>query len=148
MGWDKGRGDKHRHPRLTLQVRQLICDKSEHIIPFLWKFNKDGLAEGTFLCGREGIGQLFGGGIDIFHDRDRSEETVSPADQLTAQKGGSNPSRQIQQKEETDEPQTPELVGAVKQKNVYIGDQGGEDAVQGVEDELQDEKGDPEGEDD
>jgi hypothetical protein len=37
---------------------------------------------------------------------------------------------------------------AMEKEDVDVGDQGAEDAVQGIEDELQDEKGDPERKDD
>lgn len=104
MGWDKGRRDKNGHVRLAFQVSQLIRHKPEHIIAFLGEFNKDGLAEGTFLRGREGIGQLFGGGINILNDRDRGKEAIPPADQFAAQDIGGNQSDQIEQDEETDEP--------------------------------------------
>ncbi len=148
MGRDKSRRDKNGHLRLAHQISHLIRHKSEHIISFLWKFNKDGLTEGTLLCSREGIGQLFGGGINILNDRDRSEETIPPADQLTAQDISGNQSDQIEQDEEADEPHPPELVHVVKQRNVYCRNQGIEDAIQGVEDEFQNEKGDSEGQDD
>ena len=136
--------DKHGYLRLPLQVRQLIRHKSEHIISFLWKFNKDGLTEGTFLCGREGIGQLFGGGINILNEGNCGEETISPADQLTTQDVGGNQSDQIEQEEEADEPDPRKMVDAMEERDVDFGDQGVEDAIQGVEDKLQDEKGDSE----
>jgi hypothetical protein len=37
---------------------------------------------------------------------------------------------------------------AVEERDVYIGGQGVKDAIQGIEDELQDEKGNSEGQDD
>ena len=93
-GRDKGGGDKNGHLRLAIEIRHLIRHESQHIISFLRKFNKDGLAEGAFSCGREGIGQLFGGGIDVFDNRDRREETVPPANQFAAQDvGGNKPMR-------------------------------------------------------
>lgn len=148
MGWNKGRGDKHGHLHLALQVRQLIRHKSEHIIAFLWKFNKDGLTEGASLCGREGIGQLFGRGINILNEGDRGEEAVPPANQFAAQDIGGNQSDQIKQEEEADEPYPWEMVQAMEQRDVYIRNQGVKDAIQGVEDKLQDKKGDPDGQDD
>ena len=148
MGWDKSRGDKHGHLRLALQVNQLIRHKSEHIIAFLWKFNEDGLTEGTSLCGREGIGQLLGGGINILNDGDRREEAVSPADQLSAQDIGGNQPDQIEQEEEADEPDPWEMVQAMEKRDIDIRNQGVKDAIQGVEDKLEDEKGNPDGQDD
>jgi hypothetical protein len=40
------------------------------------------------------------------------------------------------------------MVYAMEQRDIDIWDQGAKDAIQGVEDELQDEKGDPERQDD
>ena len=148
MRRDKGRRNKNGHLCLALQVSQLIRHKSEHIIAFLWKFNKDSLTEGAFLCGREGISQLFGGRINILNDRDSGEETISPANQLMAQDIGGNQSDQIEQDEEADEPHPREMVDTMEERDVYFRDQGVKDPIQGVKDKLQDEKGDPEGQDD
>ena len=59
LRWDKGCGDKNGDLRLALEISQLICHKADHIISFLWEFNKDSLSERAFSRGREGIGQLF-----------------------------------------------------------------------------------------
>jgi hypothetical protein len=88
---------------LALEIGQLIRHKSKHIISFLWKFDKDSPAEGAFSRGREGISQLFGGGINIFYDRDRSKETISPANQFAAQDIGGDQSDQVEQEKETNQ---------------------------------------------
>ena len=100
MRWDEGCRDENSHLCLVLEIGQLIGHKTKHIISFLWEFNKNSLTEGSFSGGREGIGQLFGGGIDIFDDWDSGEETVSPANQFAAQDIGRNQSDQIEQEEE------------------------------------------------
>jgi len=48
-------GDEDNHPGLALKIGQFVSDKSEAKRPFLWKFNKDGLAERGFLIDREGL---------------------------------------------------------------------------------------------
>ena len=145
---DKSCGDKNRHPRLVLEIRQFVRYKSKHIIPFLWKFNKDSLTEGAFSRGREGIGELFGGSVNIFDDRDRRENTIPPADQSATQDIRGDQSDQIEQEEKANESNPREVVYTIEKRDVYIGDQGAEDTVQAVEDKLQDEERDPEGKDD
>ncbi len=145
LGRNKGRGNKNGHLRFALQVGQLICHKPEHVVSFLWKLNEYGLTEGALFCGGEGIGQLFGGGIDVFNNRDRGEETIPPSDQLAAQDIGGNQSDQIEQDEETDEPYPREVVQTMEERDVDIGNQGVKDAIQGVEDKFQNKKGDPDG---
>lgn len=56
---DKGGWDKNSGLPLVLEIGQLIRHKAEHVISFLWKFDKDRLPEGTLTSCREGIGQLF-----------------------------------------------------------------------------------------
>ena len=42
---NKSRGDKDGHLRLLFEIGQFIRHKTEDKISFLWKFDKDGLAE-------------------------------------------------------------------------------------------------------
>ncbi len=91
---------------------------------------------------------MFGGGINILNDGDGREETISPANQLTAQDIGGNQSDQIEQEEEADEPDPRKMVDAMEERDIDFRDQGVEDAIQRVEDKLQDEEGDSEGQDD
>jgi hypothetical protein len=148
LGWDKSGGDKNGRHRLAIKIGQLIRHKAEHIISFEWKFNKDSLPEGAFSRGGEGIGQLFGRGIDILNDRDRREETISPVNQFAAQDIGRDHPNQVEQEEEADQAHARELEDAMEEGDIDVGDQRVEDTVEGVEDELQNEKGDPEGQDD
>jgi len=145
---DKGGGNKNGHLRLPLEVDQLIRHKAEHIISLLRKFNENSLTERTSFCGREGIGQLFGGSIDILDDWDRFEKAIPPANQFAAQDIRGNQSNQVQQNEEADDSYPREMVYAMEQRDINVWDQGVEDIVEGVEDELQNEKGDPERQDD
>jgi len=148
LGWDKGGRDKNGHLRLPLEIGQLIGHKAERIIPLLGKFNENSLAERAFSRGRKGIRQLFGGGVDILDDRDRLEETIPPANQFVAQDIGRDHSNQIEQKEEADDSYSREMDDVMEQGDIDVWDQGVEDAVKGVEDELQNEEGDPERQDD
>jgi hypothetical protein len=91
---------------------------------------------------------LFRGEIDILNDRDGGKETIPPANQFPAQNIGGNQSDQIEQEEEANDSHSWEMKYAVKESDVYVGDQGVKNIIQGIEDELQNEKGNSEGQDD
>jgi len=96
LGRDEGCRDENGDLLLALEIHQFIRHKAEHIISFLWKFNKDSLAKRTPPSSREGVGQLFGGKVDILDHWNGREETIPPTDQLTAEKIGSDHSRQVE----------------------------------------------------
>jgi len=145
---DEGCRDKNGYLLLVCEIGHFVRHKTEHIISFLWEFNKDGLAKGTFSRSREGIGQLFGGGIDIFYNRDSFEKAVSPTDQFMAQDIGGDHSDQVEQEEETDDSQPRKEKLSIEKIDRHVGHEGAEDIIHGVEGEVQYQKGDPEGQDD
>jgi hypothetical protein len=65
-----------------------------------------------------------------------------------AQDIGGNQSDQIEQEEEADESYPREMEYPMEEIDIDDRDHGVQDAVQGIEDKHQDEKGDPEGQDD
>jgi hypothetical protein len=91
---------------------------------------------------------LFRGEIDIFNDWDSGEKTIPPANQFATQDIGCNQSDQIEQEEEANDSHSWEMKDAVKERDVDIGYQGVKNIIEGIEDELQDEKGNSEGQGD
>jgi hypothetical protein len=51
---------------------------------------------------------------------------------------------QVEQNEEADDPDPGEVEYVMEEGDIDVGDEGIEDAIQGVEDELEDKEGDPE----
>jgi hypothetical protein len=133
---------------LTIEVHQFIRHKSEDEVSLLGEFDKNGLAEGAFPAGGKGIGQLFGGEIDILHDRDVRKKAVSPADQSTAKDIGGNDPEEIEQEKEADDSKTGDGNLPVKEPMGDERHQRVEDAVEDVKDEFQNEEGNAEGQDD
>jgi len=143
MGWDED-----DHLGLASKIAQFVCDESEAKTSLLWKFHEDGLAERGFLVDGEGFRQLLGCGIDLFHNGNGCKYSVPPSDQLASQDIGGERPDQIKQKKKTDDSQSRKIKFLMKNGKGDRGHQGAENVIQGIEDETQDDEGDPERQDD
>jgi len=140
----KGRRDENCHSCRLSGVGKFIGDKSEDETSLLRELDKDGLAKSPFLCGGEGIGQLFRCEVDILYDRDIGKEAVSPGDQPPAQDIGGDHTQHIEKEEEDDDPKTWDGELEVKEELGHPWSQRAEEVIERVEDEFEDEKSDPE----
>jgi len=118
---DKRRGDEYAHLRLLVEIGQFIGHEADDEVFFLWKFDQNGLTEGAFSGRRKRIGQLFGGEIDILHDRNIDKQVVSPADEFPAQHVGGDDPNDVEQNEEGNDPQPRHGKKATKKVDVNLG---------------------------
>ena len=63
---------------------------------------------------------MFGGEVDILHNRDIGEEAISPTDQLAAQDIGGDHSDQVEQEEEADDPQPRDVELSMKKIDRHL----------------------------
>jgi hypothetical protein len=125
-----------------MKVPELVGDEAEGVVSLQGKLNKNSLAEGPFSGGGKGIRQLFGRGVDVFHNGNGCEEPISQMDQAVSQDVAGDDSDEIEEEEEEKGPHPRDDEILLKELDMDFGGERSQDPVQGVEDELQDQKRD------